>query len=537
MKRGTRLFSSYISPFSRPAIASLKSKLIDSYSHSSFLHSLMNDFSRSPYKNPLALINRDTPPQYSDSELEVQEACKNSSRIVVEKKHMEVLYQYFTDARTTDSIMGRFYNTMNFEDFLQRLFQKRFLTCYLNGRLLIPRDKSDVLGKALFKDKVSKLLSGSNPFSHHRQLLLNIGTEADRDEIFKEYLTLHELILTPMLLAQTISIIIGTGSRSIDWPYVREAELSADLVVLTNTVAPEFGNGATLHPDFIFCVLLENHSPQFSTRINNIKENTPLLNAARQLYGGKLAIDYTGDDARKNLNDEFLPLNVMGVDVWLYKPAYLARIKSLLKTLFLSNDEAMRRADTGTVFTLKGMGLGEFGFSEPHNQEQLEQLFVQAVKEVLNENAKRFTHIRTVSLTNLPSDWKDWSTNHWMDPREEAKIDGVRLVRSVTTPTSKTLPNDHNEIGGTHFCGDSGSFIGNEGQIGLGRENSDDPATLYSMLDPTQLDPRHNPRLQSADSIVILDSEANTLTPFRESDFGKRFDANAPNSPLTHRFD
>lgn len=497
----------------------------------------MNDFSRSPYQNALALINRDTPPPYSDSELEVQEACKNSSRIVVEKKHMETLYQYFTEARATDSIMGRFYRTMNFEDFLQRLYQHRFLSCYLNGRMIVPRDRSDVLGKALIKDSFHKLFHGSSPFSHRRQLLLDIGTEADRDEIYKQYLTLEELILTPMLLPQTISITISTGSRSINWPYAKEAEISADLVVLTNTIAPEFGDGATLHPDFIFCVLLDNHSPQFSTRIKNLKENTPLINAARQLYGGKLAIDFTADDARKNLNDDFMPLNVMGVDVWLYKPAYLARIKPLLTTLFLSNDEAMHRADTGSVFILKGMGLGEFGFSEPDNQEKLEQLFVQAVTEVLNENAKKFTHIRTVSLTNLPSDWKDWAVNHWMEPREVSQFDGVRLVRSVTCPTSKTLPNDHNEIGGTHFCGDSGSFVGNEGQIGLGRENSDDPATLYSMLDPTQLDPRHNPRLQTADCIVVLDSETNTFTPFTETDFGKGLETNASESPITHRFD
>ncbi len=539
MKRGTRIFSSLSSPYSRTAIASLKSKLIDSFNNSSLflsLSSLMHDFSRSPFQNPLALIHHQNPPTYTDSEQEAQEACRNSSRIIIEKKHMEILHRFFIETQSTNTIMGRFYQTMTFEEFLHRLSNNRFLTCYLNGSVLIPRDRTDVLGKALLKDRFSKLLHGSNPFSHHRQLLLNIGTVADRNEIYKHYLTLHELALTPMLLPQTTSIIIGTGSRAIDWPYAKEAQLSTDLAVLTSTVAPEFGNGGTLHPDFIFCVLLDNHSPQFSSRIKEIKENIPLMNAARKIHGGKVAIDFTVEDAKKN-NDDFVPLNVADIDVWLYKPAYLGRLKSLLTTLLLSTDEAMHKANTGSVFILKGMGLGEFGFSEPHNQKKLEHLFVQAVNEVLHENAHKLTHIRTVSLTNLPTDWQEWEANHQAETKPVAEYNGVRLVRTVTSPTAKTLPNDNNEIGGTHFCGDSGSFVGNEGQSGLGRENSDDPATLYSMLDPTQLDPRYNPRLKSAESIFILDPDSNTLTPFRDSAFGKRPESMLPDSPVTHRFD
>jgi hypothetical protein len=540
MKRGVGIFSSGVPQFSRTAIQSVKRKLIDTYINLSFsktVRSNLNSFRKSPYRNPLAFINQNDPPTYTDSEQIVQEACRKSSRIVVEKKHMKILRQFFTQTQATDSVLGRFYQTMTFEDFLQRLINKRFLTCYLNGSVLMPRDSGDVLGRALLKDSFFKLFHGYNPLSHHRELLLNIGTECDSDEVYKEYLTLQELFLTPMLQPQTVSIMIGTGSRSTDWPYVREAQLSTDLAVLTYTVAPEFGDGGTLHLDFIFCVVLDNHSTEFSMRIKEIKENTPLMNAARQMHGGKVAIDFTADEAKKNLDGDFLPLNVMDVDVWLYKPAYRTRLKSLLTTLFLSNDEAMHRAGTGSVFVLKGMGLGEFGFSEPDNQEKLEALYVETVQEVLSEIAHKFNHIRTVSLTNFPSDWKKFAKTHQVETYSVGQYAKVRLVRSVTSPTCKNLPQDNEEIGATSICGDSGSFVGNEGQIGLERENSDDPAALYSMLDPTQLDPRYNPCLQSVDSFVILDIETNAVIPFRESTFGKGSESNASDTPMTHRFD
>jgi hypothetical protein len=503
--------------FSPAAVAGVKRKAIIAFQEFSPLASLQSEFRRDPFRNTIALAHHEQPPQYTEDEQSVQEACVNSARVVIEKNQLAILHQYFTEQSAVDSVMGRFYRTMTFDNFLLRLYQKRYRAIYLDGRVVVPRSSTDVLAKAKWKFNLTHFFHGANPFFHYRKLLLEIGTEADKNKIYEEYLTINELMLTPALLPQAISIMIGNGSRALDWPYIKEAERAADLAVLSSAVAPEFSDGRTLHLDFIFSVVIENPGEHFMARVNNIKKEDFLVHAARAIYGEKLAIDFTADEARKNKTGEFIHIKDLDVDMWLYKPAYLARVKMLLKTLLLSSDEAMKLANTGSVFNLKGMGLGAFGFSYASNQVMLENLFVEAVKEVLNENAGKLKHIRVVNLINLPTDWD----NLMLDVKHMAEYHSVKLVRSIMSPTEKTLPQQSEEIGATHFCGDSASLVGNEGQIGLPRETSDDPATLYSMLDPTLLDPSRNKHLQSTECIVILDSDTNQLFPFKNSAYGQ----------------
>ncbi len=509
--------------FSRVVISSIRTKCVDLYTKSSFL-SLNGQFGRHPFQNPIALLMHRKPPEFTPEEKDVLRACDDSARVVIAAQHFSVLQRYFEEQAATDTVMGRFYRTMSFEDFLMRLIQKRYRTVFLDGRLVVPRENTDVLAKAIWKFRITHFFA-SNPFFRYRQILLAVGTEADHDKIYEEYLTLNELMLTPLLLPQVISIMIGTGSRDIDWPYIQEAKRSADLAVLTSAVAPEFSNGITLHSDFRCCVVIDDKSQAYSSYNQNIKHDQPLIHAAREIYGGKLAIDFSVEEAKQNQTGEFIHLQVMSQDMWLYKPAYFARIKTLLTTLLLSSDEAMQRADTGTVFNLKGMGLGAFGFSEFDNLIIMEKLYIEAVMEVLAEIGPNLQHIRVVNLINLPSDLNNRQT--WNHIHDIAEVSGVQLTRSVMSPTEKSHHQGSAEVGATHLCADSASLVGNEAQIGAPRDSSDDPAGVYAQLNPAQLDPSANPRLQSTDCFSILDVTSNTLTPFNQSEF----------SQITHRHD
>jgi hypothetical protein len=73
------------------------------------------------------------------------------------------------------------------------------------------------------------------------------------------------------------------------------------------------------------------------------------------------------------------------------------------------------------------------------------------------------------------------------------------------------------DIGGTVFCGDSGSLVGNEGNMGLDRSSSDNLATQYSLWDPQILAPKPTARLPipklSYGSIFVCGATPGSLKP------------------------
>ena len=515
---------------SRAAVAGIKNGAIDVSQKLSLMGRMHLLLPNSPIVNPVsyAFAHPEAELSYSPQEKSVLEACANSTRMIVSEKHLQMLQDYFTEQSKTDTVMGRFYRTMTFNDFLSRLYQKRFRSVYLDGNLLVPRDINDVLGKAKRKFNFTRFFLEASNTERNRDILLSIGTESDRAEIYKEYLCLNELMLTPVFLPQTTSIIVGTGSRSTEWAVQEEARASADLVVLTSAVAPEFGDGYSLHLDLLFCVVAKYFHPSLRARNEAVKADQALVKAARTLYGPKLAIEVTPEEASQDTSGDFIPIQVRREDAsepeyyWLYKPAYVARMRPLLKTLLLSSDEAMQAAGTGPVFNLKGLGLGAFGFSDEQAQKVLEDLYIEVVQEVLSEIADVLQHIRIVNLINLSRDRAAQITE--AIPMASYGAGAIRLVRSLMSPTEKTIPGTRHEIGGTVFCGDSAALVGNEGQIGFSRDNSDDPATLYSMLDPSLFAVE---RL-SSEKIVILDGTKGQLKPLEVSSFSSDFGTPAP---------
>lgn len=71
-------------------------------------------------------------------------------------------------------------------------------------------------------------------------------------------------------------------------------------------------------------------------------------------------------------------------------------------------------------------------------------------------------------------------------------------------PTSKTRQAEIGEIGATQFCGDSGSLVGNEGNLGMDRSSSDDPAQQYALFSPVIFNPLFNKNLTKKHCIHVL---------------------------------
>ncbi len=473
-------------------------------------HRFMNNVLASgPFTNPLAYVHREGLVTYDDEDMDLLKKCEDSAKLIISEESVATVKQYFEEQRQTQTVMGQYYKSLDFNEFLLRLFTKRYKVAYLNGCLVVPRKWNDVLAKAKAQHYYSSLFNGNHSMKY-RELLMSIGTEQDQSEIYREYLTLDEMMFTPCLLPQTLSVIIGNGTRSPYPEFYNEAHDAVPLAVINSPIGAEFNDGLTLHNDLLMMVVPEQLIPDLARRRHSILASQPLLNAAKQLYGEKLALDYTPNDARADNTGDFMHLTAFGMSFWLYKPAYKARTKSMLKNTLLSADHGMFEAgNIGDTFNLKGIGLGAFGFTEPSCTGFIEDLYVQCVQETVQEIASRFKHIRCINLINLPS---DYNADLWKTSRV-ASYGQVQLIRSVMEPTCKKIPDfEYGMVGGTHFCGDSAAKVGNEGLLGAQRSNSDDPATLYSLLNPKILDPDAKPRLATMACLHTL-SEDNGIAP------------------------
>jgi hypothetical protein len=120
-------------------------------------------------------------------------------------------------------------------------------------------------------------------------------------------------------------------------------------------------------------------------------------------------------------------------------------------------------------------------------------------------------YIQCINLINLPTTF---------GKLKERKIDeftcnNTKVIRTDMDPTIANNIFVTDTIGATVFCGDSGSQVGNEGNIGLMRNSSDDPATLYSLLYPEIFNHKKNATLKTSDCLFVLSNE-NQLIPLNK---------------------
>ncbi len=446
-----------------------------------------------PFHNPIAKGIMEKQITFSSTEQDIIRECQNSARLVITSENHDILLNYFLERRKSDDKLGNLYKSIPFSSFVLRLFQKRFKEVYYDGRAIVLRD-----GKSY----------GNADGSNGKAFLRRIGTPEDVAEIYKEYLTLEESVLSSLVLPQATSIVIGTGNRSEEksWNVAKELKESIDVATFSYPAAAEFRNGNTAHYDYFFIVKPDQEDETYKQQVALIKNNPALMQVARSLYGDTFAFEI-----ENKADQRFETINADGQIYYLNKNAYLARTKNILKSLLMAADLQMCEQGLGKTFQLKGLGLGAFSFSGQENNEKLQALYIQCLKSVLEDKDFKLKHINCINLINLPSDMKELKAG---EVKKENTTSAIKLIRTCMEPTSNLHVAKIGEIGGVVVCGDSGSKFGNEGNIGLDRSSSDDPAAQYSLLDPLILDFEVNPKLQNKDCIhVIADS---TLKPLAE---------------------
>ena len=452
----------------------------------------------SPFHNPIAQKIKEGKIGFSGPHQATLQDCRNSAKLIITAENCQILLNYFEERKTINDKLGNLYKTLSFTDFILRLAHKRFKEVYYDGRAVVLRDGRDFGG-----------------FRGGKGFLRQLGTQQDKKNLFEEYLTMEESTLSPLVIPQATSVVIGTGSRSHEsnWDVKRELNESIDIATFSYPAAAEFRGGHTAHYDLLFILKPQSPDADYLYNVDLIRKNPALMNAAKRIYGAPLVFDIDTIDEH---HFEMIRSNE-GKVYYLHKSTYLARTKNTLKSVLLAADMQMKADNLGRTFQLKGLGLGAFSFSGNENTEKLQALYIQSLLELLSEESFALTHIQCINLINLPTDLARKPGGPFI--LAEQAIKNIRLIQTVMDPTSSLHQASIGEIGGVVVCGDSGSKFGNEGNIGLGRSSSDDPAAQYSLIDPLILDPDANPVLKHKNCIQVIRQGALSPCPERESTF------------------
>ncbi len=423
---------------------------------------------------------------------------EKSASIFIYPDDEMILKNFFQRARNENSPLGKLYQTLAYDQFLRRLVEKRFKSAYLDGRMLLPRHSDDVLDRALSD------IDRNNP-REVCQLLQKIGSTADQHAIFKQYLSLSEIAVASLLMPQMVTLAIDNGSRKVlldekterlTWdPRLGLIDTVQNPIVVASPSGIECRNGTTVHPDLFMVALPAHPNALWHERAEQIRASV-LYSVAPDLYGKILGLDVTPQAATADkVNFAEIADPSSGTRWYLCLPAYKQRAKKTLRLLLTGADKQMQAHALGTSFNLQGLGLGYFGFSFASDHE--ERLLKEALFEVLSE--ERLQHITQVNLLNWPSKFQSAHDTEQSEAQQPPLapikvINGVRVTEGCGDPLSRTLK-DSGSIGGTHSCGDSAAYFGNEAYanddqgIHLPRSSSGDTAMFHSVLFPKRLMP------------------------------------------------
>ena len=444
-----------------------------------------------PFHNPYAIYFYVKAAQFSKETQRLIMECESSAKLIILEEHLIILKSFYENRKKLNDNLGNLYKTISFQDFILRLFNKRYKEVYLDGRAVVgrePNTKINIHNGALGK-----------------QFLDFVGSAEDK-LYFKHYLALEEMVLSPLVLPHTQAIVIGTGNRSPEhkWDVSKEFKDSIPMATFSYPAAAEFRDGKTAHYDLLFISKpAAGYNAEQKARIEKLIKNPALLEAAKVIYG----TDFDAKSVVDPTDDSYVAIQTQqNQTYYLNKKAYLSRTKHILKQILTSADTEMANAKLGTTFQLKGLGLGAFAFIGHNADALLEGLYLQALKIALHEC--KLLHIKQINLINLPTTFRLLKDSKL----EMGSINNITLFRTDMEPTSAKRETQIGKVGGTVFCGDSGSAVGNEGNIGLDRSSSDDPAAQYSLHNPLILNPGFNKRLTHENCIHVITQQNHMLT-------------------------
>ncbi|AWN72851.1 hypothetical protein LEAN103870_09000 [Legionella anisa] len=445
-------------------------------------------FPFSPLQHPLAPVvqNSLTNSQLramhiEEDELKLIQKLHDSNKFYILEDHNKILKQFFSAKQKEDSPLGNLYKEMDYPGFLSRLVTKKFKAVYADGRLVMPREHTAEFAKAYQQRK--------EKYKSSRKLLEVIGTAED-DLLYKEYLSLEEGAVSPLIVPQAYFLPLSDGSRTEFSPVLYGLNLQRGSlfdewknahpypVSISYLAAPEFRNCLSLQYDVLACVRFENsvgEAAHFAARQTLAVKQPGFASVLSSIYGE--------DNALSDLNttqSNTITFNspVFGKGIF-YVDAYKNRLKHNLHQLLLLADLSL--SEEGAL-TIKGMSLGAFAIQEILYP--MERTFYAALEEILAE--LDLPKIKKINLINFPS-----ALDKFSDPRdrEYALLIG-HIIKTKTINVHGRTIEVNTSVGAplaaqpeknlaTHICGDSLSFPGNEAHAGIPPKVSSDDSVMH----------------------------------------------------------
>ncbi|QLZ69338.1 hypothetical protein FOLKNPGA_02121 [Legionella sp. PC1000] len=445
-------------------------------------------FPVSPIQHPLAPIMKNSLTKkelhamhINGEELNLVQQLHESNKFYILEKHNNVLKQFFLAKQKESSPLGNLYKEMDYPGFLSRLISKKFKAIYSDGRLVMPRDHTAEFAQAYQRRK--------EKYNSSRKLLEVIGTTED-DLLYKEYLSLEEAAVSPLIVPQAYFLPLSDGRRTEFSPVLHGLNLQGGNlfdewekahpypVSVSYLAAPEFRNCLSLQYDVLACVRFESSNGEaihFGER--------QALAVQQPGFSSVLSSIYGEDNALSRLNhsrSKTIPFNspVFGKGVF-YVDAYKNRLNHNLYQLLLLADHSLSKEG---VLTIKGMSLGAFAIQELLYP--MECIFHEALEETLA--TLDLPQIKKINLMNFPSALDKFSDP---DDREYALLIGHRSETKsinvhgrtieINTCLGAPLAAQPEESFATHICGDSLSFPGNEAHAGIPPKVSSDDSVMH----------------------------------------------------------
>jgi hypothetical protein len=444
-------------------------------------------FPFSPMSHPLAPIMKNSLTKkelnamhIEDEELKLIQHLHESNKFYVLENHNKILEKFFLAKKKDNSPLGNLYKEMDYTGFLYRLITKKFKAIYSDGRLMVPRDHTAQFAAA-YQQKSEK-------YNSFRKLLEIIGTTED-DLLYKEYLSLEEAAVSPLIVPQAYFLPLSDGQRTEFSSILHGLNLQGGNlfeewnnahpypVSISYLAAPEFRNCLSLQYDVLACVRFENSQSEaihFAKRQNLAIQQPGFASVISSIYGE--------DNALSSLNNTSKTLTfnspVFGKGVF-YVDAYKNRLKQNLYQLLLLANLSLNNEST---LTIKGMSLGAFAIQELLYP--MERIFYEALEETLT--TLDLPQIKKINLMNFPSvldkfsDPGDLKYALLIGHKSKNKILNVpgRNIE-INTCLGAPLSAQPEKNVATHICGDSLSFPGNEAHAGIPPKVSSDDSVMH----------------------------------------------------------
>ncbi|HHF7366469.1 TPA: hypothetical protein ACPSKY_001585 [Legionella bozemanae] len=468
---------------------SLKNKLSKSLTITKAIpKTIQKLFPFSPIQHPFApimqnsLTKKELKAMHIDGEeLKLVQQLHESNKFYILEKHNKVLNQFFLAKQKENTPLGNLYQKLDYAGFLHRLIAKKFKAIYSDGRLVVPRDHTAEFAEAYQRKK--------EKYNSYRKLLEIIGTAKD-DILYKEYLSLEEAAVSPLIVPQAYFLPLADGRRTEFSPILHGLNLQGGNlfdewknahpypVSVSYLAAPEFRNCLSLQYDVLACVRFENSNSEaihFQERQALAMQQPGFISVLSSIYGEDNALSNNPQAKTITFDNPVFSKGTFYVD------AYKNRLKQNLHQLLLLADLSLGKEGT---LTIKGMSLGAFAIQELLYP--MERIFHEALEETLV--TLDLPQIKKINLMNFPSALDKFSDP---DDREYALLIGHRVKTKTINVNGRTIeintclgaplaiqPEEHVA---THICGDSLSFPGNEVHAGIPpKVSSDDSAMHYA---------------------------------------------------------